>query len=59
MYSFGRMEVIDLGYSVLALVPMAIGLTAGQKLRHRLSEDTFRKVLLGFLTFIAVLLVVR
>jgi uncharacterized membrane protein YfcA len=59
LYSFGRMEVIDLGYSVLALVPMAIGLMTGQKLRHRLSEDTFRKVLLGFLTFIAVLLVVR
>ena len=59
MYSFGRMEVIDIGYSVLALVPMAIGLMTGQKLRHRLSEDAFRKVLLGFLTFIAVLLVVR
>jgi uncharacterized membrane protein YfcA len=59
MYSFGRMEVIDLGYSVLALVPMAIGLTTGQKLRHRLSEDAFRKILLGFLTFIAVLLVIR
>jgi uncharacterized membrane protein YfcA len=38
---------------------MAIGLTTGQKLRHRLSEDAFRKILLGFLTFIAVLLVVR
>jgi uncharacterized membrane protein YfcA len=59
MFSFGRMEVIDLGYSVLALVPMAIGLTTGQKLRHRLSEDSFRKILLGFLTFIAVLLVIR
>jgi len=59
MYSFGRMEVVDLGYSVLALLPMAIGLRTGQKLRHRLSEDAFRKVLLGFLTFIAVLLVVR
>jgi uncharacterized membrane protein YfcA len=53
------MEVMDLGYSVLALVPMAIGLTTGQKLRHRLSEDSFRKILLGFLTFIAVLLVIR
>jgi len=53
------MEVIDLGYSVLALVPMAIGLTAGQKPRHRLSEDAFRRILLGFLTFIAVLLVIR
>ena len=59
MYSFGRMEVVDLGYSVLALLPMAIGLRTGQKLRHRLSEDAFRKVLLGFLTFIAILLVVR
>ncbi|MSP35467.1 MAG: sulfite exporter TauE/SafE family protein [Limnohabitans sp.] len=59
MYSFGRMEVVDLGYSVLALVPMAIGLTTGQKLRHRISEEAFRKILLGFLTFIAVLLVIR
>jgi uncharacterized membrane protein YfcA len=59
MFSFGRMEVVDLGYSVLALIPMAIGLTVGQKLRHRLSEDAFRKVLLGFLIFVATLLVLR
>jgi len=59
MFSFGRMEAIDLGYSVLALIPMAIGLTIGQKLRHRLSEEAFRKVLLGFLIFVATLLVLR
>lgn len=59
MFSFGRMETIDLGYSVLALIPMAIGLKTGQKLRHRLSEEAFRKVLLAFLIFVATLLVLR
>jgi uncharacterized membrane protein YfcA len=59
MFSFGRIEAMDLGYSVLALIPMAIGLKAGQKLRHRLSEEAFRKVLLAFLILIAVLLVFR
>jgi uncharacterized membrane protein YfcA len=38
---------------------MAIGLSTGQKLRHKLSEDAFRKVLLGFLIFVAALLVLR
>jgi len=59
MYAFDRMEVIDIGYSFLALIPMAIGLSTGQKLRHKLSEDAFRKVLLGFLIFVAALLVLR
>jgi uncharacterized membrane protein YfcA len=59
MYGFGRMEVIDIGYSFLALVPMALGLSTGQKLRHKLSEEAFRKVLLGFLIFVASLLVLR
>ncbi|MEY3779538.1 MAG: hypothetical protein RL103_1746, partial [Pseudomonadota bacterium] len=31
----------------------------GQKLRHRLSEDAFRKVLLAFLVLVASLLVLR
>jgi len=59
MYAFDRMEVIDIGYSFLALIPMAIGLSTGQILRHKLSEDAFRKVLLGFLIFVAALLVLR
>ncbi len=59
MFSFGRMETVDLGYSLLALIPMALGLKVGQKLRHRLSEEAFRKVLLGFLIFVATLLVLR
>jgi uncharacterized membrane protein YfcA len=59
MYGFGRMELIDLGYSILALVPMALGLKTGQNLRHRLSEDAFRKVLLAFLVLVATLLVLR
>jgi uncharacterized membrane protein YfcA len=59
MYGFDRMELIDIGYSFLALIPMALGLSTGQKLRHRLSEEAFRKVLLGFLIFVAALLVLR
>ena len=59
MYSFDRMEVLDLGYSLLALVPMAIGLITGQRIRHRLSEETFRRVLLAFLVLVAALLVLR
>ncbi len=59
MYSFGRMELVDVGYSFFALIPMALGLKMGQKMRHRLSEDSFRKILLGFLIFIATLLVLK
>ena len=59
MYGFDRMELVDIGYSFLALIPTALGLYTGQKLRHKLSEGAFRKVLLGFLIFVAALLVLR
>jgi uncharacterized membrane protein YfcA len=59
MWHFGRMSLDDVGYSFFAIIPMFLGLQAGQKIRHRLSEETFRRALLGFLTVVAVLLLFR
>jgi uncharacterized membrane protein YfcA len=59
MWHFGRMSLDDMGYSFLAIVPMFLGLQAGRSIRHRLSEETFRKALLGFLVVVAVLLLFR
>jgi uncharacterized membrane protein YfcA len=59
MWHFGRMSLDDVGYSFLAIVPMFLGLQAGRKIRHRLSEETFRRALLGFLMVVAVLLLFR
>ena len=59
MWHFGRMSLDDVGYSFLAIVPMFLGLQAGRSIRHRLSEETFRKALLGFLMVVAVLLLFR
>ena len=59
MWGFGRMSLDDIAYSFLAIIPMFLGLYAGQKIRHHLSEETFRRALLGFLSVVAVVLVFR
>ena len=59
MWHFGRMSLDDVGYSFIAIIPMFLGLQAGQKIRHRLSEETFRRALLGFLMVVAVMLLFR
>jgi uncharacterized membrane protein YfcA len=59
MYGYGRMENADLIGSMIGLVPMALGLAAGKKLRTRLSEKAFRRVLYVFLLTLSVLLFVR
>jgi len=59
MWGFGRMSLDDIAYSFLAIIPMFLGLYAGQKIRHHLSEETFRRALLGFLSVVAVMLVFR
>jgi uncharacterized membrane protein YfcA len=59
MYGYGRMENTDLLGSVIGLLPMALGLAAGKRLRTRLSEQAFRRVLYAFLLLLSVLLVVR
>jgi uncharacterized protein len=45
--------------SGVALMPMAIGLAIGKMLRQWLDEALFRKVLLGFLTLLALLLLLK
>ena len=59
MWHFDRMSLDDVGYSFLAIIPMFVGLLTGRKIRHRLSEETFRRALLGFLMVVAVMLLFR
>ena len=59
MWHFDRMSLEDVGYSFFAIIPMFLGLQAGRKIRNRLSEETFRRALLGFLTVVAVMLLFR
>ena len=59
MWHFDRMSLDDVGYSFLAIIPMFVGLLTGRKIRHRLSEETFRRALLVFLAVIAVVLLFR
>lgn len=56
MLWFGRFGIAEVGWSVLALVPMFLGLRLGQALRHRLSEKLFRRILFAFLCGLALLL---
>lgn len=58
MLYFGRIGVSDIGLSCLALVPMGAGLLLGRSLRTRMNEAVFRKILLLFLTVLAILLLV-
>ena len=53
---FGWTEVM---LSALGLIPMFMGLQAGKMLRHRLSEDTFRKILLTYLFVLAIVLALK
>ena len=55
----GRIGGTDLLWSTLALLPMAVGLVIGQRLRGHLSEAWFRRVLLAFLGAVALTLLLR
>lgn len=52
----GRIGTVELAFSAAALVPVGLGLWLGRACRHRLGEVGFRRVLLAFLTTIAVVL---
>lgn len=56
---YERMSGADLILSVIGLVPMAVGLTIGKRVRHRLNEVLFRHVLLVFLTIVALILLFK
>ena len=55
----GRLGVSELGLSALACAPMFLGLAAGRKLRGRLSDALFRKLLFGFLVLTAMALLFK
>ncbi len=53
---FGWAEV---GWSCLAMGPVYLGMELGRRLRGHLSEELFRRVLLGFLMLLALLLLLK
>ena len=59
MAAHGRVSSTDAMLSVATLLPMAVGLQIGRRIRSRLSELWFRRVLLGFLVCVALLLLLR
>ena len=59
MMWYGRFGWEEVALSCLALIPMFVGLRIGRLLRHRLSETVFRRLLLGLLTVLSVLLITK
>jgi uncharacterized protein len=59
MAAVGRLGVSELGLSLLACLPMFVGMAVGKRLRYRLSEGVFRKLLLGFLVAVAIALLLK
>lgn len=55
----GRLGWAEAAVSLLAVVPMAMGMSLGRRLRTRLSEVAFRRILLAFLASVAVLLIAK
>lgn len=55
----GRFGWTELVLSAVALVPMGVGLRLGKAVRYRLNEQIFRRVLLVFLTLLALLLIFK
>ncbi|MFM1987479.1 MAG: hypothetical protein RJA99_436 [Pseudomonadota bacterium] len=59
MAALGMLGVPEVVLSGLALAPMFGGMALGRRLRHRVGEAAFRRMLLAFLTAVALLLVLR
>jgi uncharacterized membrane protein YfcA len=59
MVSLDVMGVPEAVLSGLALAPMFAGMVLGKRLRQHVSEAAFRRLLLGFLTVVALLLILR
>lgn len=55
----GRLGLRELLWSLAALVPMSLGLSLGKRVRGRLSEQWFRRVLLAFLSLLALMLMLK
>jgi uncharacterized membrane protein YfcA len=59
MLWYERFGWAEVGLSALGLIPMFLGLKIGKALRHRLSEEMFRKLLLIYLFVLAIVLTVK
>ena len=59
MVALGILSWPEAILSTLSLAPMFIGMSAGKRLRSHVSEAAFRKLLLGFLTLVGVMLLVK
>lgn len=59
LWWYGRLEFSHLLVSVVAMGPMALGLSLGKRVRTRVSELWFRRILLVFLLCIAVALLTK
>lgn len=59
MLWYERFGFNEVALSALALLPMFVGLRFGKAIRRFLSEIAFRRVLIGFLVVLALILVVK
>lgn len=57
MLIYGRLGTSELIGSFVALIPMAVGLLVGKRIRQRIDDNRFRRLLLFFLTGLALLLI--
>jgi len=59
MLWFGRIGWMDVGLSVLALLPVYLGMRLGMAVRQRLDEALFRRIVLVFLVVVAAMLLMK
>jgi uncharacterized membrane protein YfcA len=59
MLWWGRFGWSEVGWSVLAMAPVYLGMMLGNRLRAHLSEQVFRRLMLAFLTLLAMMLVFK
>jgi uncharacterized membrane protein YfcA len=59
MAMLGVLGLPEAMLSALALAPMFGGMALGKRMRHRVSEQGFRRLLLVFLVIVATLLLTR
>ncbi len=59
MIALNQIDHTQLATSFAALLPMSVGLIIGQRLRGKLSEQVFRRVMLGFLSIVALGLIFK
>jgi hypothetical protein len=59
MLWYERFGWTEVGLSALGLAPMFLGIRIGKALRHRLSEELFRKLLLIYLFVLAIVLTLK